>query len=371
MKPRFKNILILTGDAGAGHIACSNALKAAFKENDPSLEVEIIDIFQFSPFSKKYDAILSIVSRSFIAKFIFDSIFKLIDKYEKGSKIAFPIVLKRIYKPTLELIKQRKPDLVVVNNPLAVEVVSKCREECKFNYIVTVTDIATVIRWWASPNADLIFSPSKESTERILNVSPDSNIVTGYYSLRKVNRLTLQERMMYRERFCKLSSFNISKPIILITGCGISTIKILKKIKGFVKKSNYQFIILTGRDTVLETSLKDEFCNDKRIFIQGYTDKILTYFSIVDLIIAKPGASTTLEIEKVGQRAIFTETVGYQEVGNVEYLLNNPNFLYVDSNYGQVPQKVEELLKKEKIAYYGEMKDARAIVEYICTQMQL
>ena len=80
------------------------------------------------------------------------------------------------------------------------------------------------------------------------------------------------------------------------------------------------------------------------MFVQDFTDSVLELFSIVDVIIAKPGANTVLEIEKVGQRGIFTEPVGYQEVGNVDYLVKNPNFVYIGSDYSSIQKRIEEVL---------------------------
>lgn len=361
----IESVLILTGDAGAGHMSCSNALKKAFERKFPKVNVEIVDVFQFTPFSRKYDWILTIVTKSALAKFIFDFIYKLIDSSKFFSNIGYFFILKRIYKPTLDTIQHTKADLVIANNPLVSEVVTKCRREIDFKYIVTVTDIGSVSRWWASDNADMIFSPTTQTTERLLRFCPSCKIVTGYYSLRNVEKFSEEEIYKERVSFCKKASFNFSEPIILITGSGISTVKIFKKIQHFIKRSRYQFVILTGRDIKLEKSLREQFSENKRIFVQGFTDEILTFFSIADVIIAKPGANTVLEIEKLGKRAIFTDTVGYQESGNVDYLKENPNFVYVGEEYSRVPDEIEKMLKKEVEIAEERIKDANGIVEEI------
>jgi len=358
-------VLVLTGDAGAGHMACSRALKVAFKRKSPDLEVEIVDVFKFSPFGRIFDGFLSIVGSFPFAKFLFNLGFRLIDKSKIISKVGYFLLLRGIYKSTLKLIKKERPDLVVSNNPLTTAVVTECRRALDFNYIVTVTDIGTIARWWASDNADLIFSPTERATRELLGFIPNCKILTGYYSLRKVERLSEKEISKKKEEFCKKSSFDLNKPIILITGGGISTIKILKKIQKFIKKSKYQFVILTGRDKRLEKRLREEFVDEQRIFIQPFTDEVLTFFSLADVIIAKPGANTVLEMEKLMKKVIFTDTVGYQEVGNVEYVKSNPNFVFVGKEYGRLPQEVERLLNQKVILCEREINDAEVIVEYI------
>lgn len=360
-----RKVLILTGDAGAGHMACSRALKTAFKKKSPGVEVEIVDVFKFSSFGRIFDGFLSVVGSFYFAKFLFNLGFRLVDKSKIVSKIGYFLLLKGIYKATLKLIKEKNPDLVVSNNPLTTAVVTECRRVYDFNYIVTITDIGTIARWWGSDNADLTFSPTERATRELLGFSPNCKILTGYYSLRKVERLSEKEISKKKEEFCKKSSFDSNKPIILITGGGISTIKILKKIRKFIKKSGYQFVILTGRDKRLEKRLREEFADEQRIFIQPFTDEVLTFFSLADVIIAKPGANTVLEMEKLMKKVIFTDTVGYQEVGNVEYLKKNPNFVYVGKEYSRLAQEVGNLLDQQTVFYDGGIKDAEAIVEYI------
>ena len=360
-----RKVLILTGDAGAGHMACSRALQTAFKKKSLDVEVDIVDIFKFSSFGRIFDGFLSIVGSFPFAKFLFNLGFRLVDKSKIISMVGYFLLLRGMYKPTLKLIKKENPDLVVSNNPLTTAVVTECRRALDFNYIVTVTDIGTIARWWASENADLIFSPTERATKELLGFSPNCKILTGYYSLRRVERLSEKEISKKKEEFCKKSSFDLNKPIILITGGGISTIKILKKIRKFIKESGYQFVILTGRDKRLEKRLSEEFKDEKRIFIQPFTDEVLTFFSLADVIIAKPGANTVLEMEKLIKKVIFTDTVGYQEVGNVEYLKKNPNFVYVGKEYSRLAQEVENLLDQKTVFYDGGIKDAEAIFEYI------
>ncbi|MFA5623299.1 MAG: hypothetical protein WC981_03665, partial [Candidatus Dojkabacteria bacterium] len=81
--------------------------------------------------------------------------------------------------------------------------------------------------------------------------------------------------------------------------------------------------------------------------------------------IAKPGPATLLEIERLGKKAIFTRPVGYQEWGNVEYLLQNPNFIYIGNEYNLIEGEIKELLEKEIGEYESPILDSDAIVEYL------
>ena len=118
-------------------------------------------------------------------------------------------------------------------------------------------------------------------------------------------------------------------------------------------------------DEKLKKKLEVKFKDDSRIYISGYTRDIFRLFAISDLVIAKPGPATVLELEKLGKKAIFTKPVGYQEFGNVKYLVKNPNFIYIGTNYGSALQEVKNLLEKENMPFNGGIKDATGMVDYL------
>lgn len=361
----MKKILIVIGDAGAGHMSCANATKKAILKIDSSIIVEIVDLFQFSPFTKLYNFVQYLVSGSKIAEAFFNTSFLLINKSKLFSNLAYFFTLNSIYKPTLELLRKSKPDLVISNNALTSEVLTRCKREFDFKYVITVPDLVTVVRWWASPNANSIFSPTQEASKGILSFCHECSVVTGYYPLREIPNFSKEEISFARKEFCEQNSFDPNKEIILITGCGVSTAGLVRKLKYFINNSKYQLIILTGKDIRLKKKFEKKFKDNARICIIGFTNDILKLFSISDLIISKTGPATILEIERLNKKAIFTEPPVIQEFGNVEYLKKNSNFTYIGNEYSNIAEVVEEQLKKEVIPYESEIQDADALAEYI------
>lgn len=361
----MKKILIVIGDAGAGHMSCANATKKAILKIDSSISVDIVDIFQFSHMSRLYNFVQYLVSGSKFIEFLFNTSFTFINKSNIFSELAYFFALKSITKPTLRYLKEYKPDLVISNNALTTEILSRCKKEFSFKYVITVPDLVTMVRWWASPEADLIFSPTKKATEELLSFNPNCNILTGYYPLRDIKEFTKEEIYDFREIFCKEQDFEFERDIILITGCGVSTAGLVRRLKSFILNTNYQLIILTGKDIKLKKRLEKRFQSNKRVYISGYTNEILKLFVISDLIISKTGPATVLEIEKVNKKAIFTEPPVIQEYGNVEYIKDNPNFSYIGANYEQLSELVERMLVKDTIKYQSEIKDANSIAKII------
>lgn len=186
-----------------------------------------------------------------------------------------------------------------------------------------------------------------------------------FYPLREVVRYSKEEIDTKRRKLFKEFSFKEDIATILITGCGLATRDIVKDLMYFMKSKDHQFIILTGKDDRLNRRLTERFLYESNVVVKGYTTSILDLFAVSDLIIAKPGPATLLEIERLGKKAIFTRPIGYQEWGNVEYLLQNPNFIYVGEDLELIEEEIKVLLEKEIGGYESPILDSNSIIEYL------
>ncbi len=367
----MKKFLIVIGNAGGGHIACARATKDSIKRIKPESEVRIVDLFEFSRFTSHYDYFYFLISRYKFLEFVYNVFYWLINEYPIASDLATFFTVRILYSPTIKLLDEYKPDYVICNNGLASKVLNRCKRDRNFRYVVTVPDLISVARWFADSKADLIFSPTKEALLRLKIFCPECNVISSYYPLRHVNRYSQKDTVGLREHLFKNFSFDINRPTLLITGCGDGTRRIIAKLKSLIKSDKYQFIIMSGKDRELRDKLGENFCKRDNVYIQEYTTKILDFFAVSDLIIAKPGPATLLEIEKLGKKAIFTTPVGYQEFGNVEYILRNPNFIYVGDHFDNIPKEIEDLLAKAPVKNDSLVNDSDAIVKRIFKDLSL
>lgn len=363
----MNRVLIVIGNAGAGHISCANTTKDAILKKFPDAEIEIFDMFLLSKVTSAYNFLYYIISRSVVAEAIYNFFYKLIDRYAWYAKFSRILTVGQLRKLNKKFLDEYKPDVVICNNPLTVTVLDDYCQKYgkKFKYYVTVPDLETVSRWWASGEADIVFCPTEESVRRIRGFNEQAKTSCCYYPLREiVPREEGELKQIKRDMFEEIG-FDLHKPTVLVTGCGFATGNIIARMHLFIWRSKYQFIILTGRDDVLKKALELEFRGRKNVYISGFTDRIIDLMEISDIVISKPGPATLLEIERLNKRAVFTEPVGYQEYGNVDYLKRNPNFVYVGKEYNRIPEEVENLLKKEIVPYKSNVLDINAIVERI------
>lgn len=364
----MRKVLIVIGNAGGGHIACARAVESALLKYDKGLDVEIVDLFQFSLFTKGYDFYYYLITRFRFVEKLYNLGYWLINRSKVFSDIVFLFSVLPLYFPTKKYLKEKKPDLVICNNGPTVRAVGMCKKGLNFKYVITVPDLISVNRWWADARADIIFSPTKEADKILRSYCKECNIVSPYYPLRDVPTYSKEDRVKIKREIFKGYGFDVNKKTILITGCGMGTGNIVQGLMRYIRKHDYQFIIMVGRDKVLGRALKLMFKKNPRVAIQGYTTAILDFFAASDVIIAKPGPATILEVEKVGKKAIFTYPVGYQEWGNVDYLLKNPNFRYVGKRFDLIPEHIEELLTIKTKKHQSLIKDSSAIVGYLFKQ---
>lgn len=361
----MKKVLIFTAGAGAGHVSCSNALKNALLEKNKNWEVEIIDMYLLSKTTSKNGHLYSLVSRIRLFEAVYNLIHILVDKYRWFAKLAVFVALRPMYKPTMRVIEENNPDIVVGNNALLIPVLDWCRKRKEFKYFVTVTDLITVCRWWASELADTVFVPTEEAEKTLKAYVPNCNIARDYFSFREIKPLSEEEKVEVFEHFFSKTTFSPTKPLIVVTGGGFSTRKIMKGIKKYIESSHHQFVILTGRDKVLYDELQEEFAGDGNVLILGFTDRNLDLIAIADVVISKFGSVSVVEIEEMNKKTIFTKPVGYQEYGNVEYIKRNRNFVFVGNNYRQVVIEIESFLIEDYEPSTAHIQNANAIAEYI------
>ncbi len=289
----------------------------------------------------------------------------MVDRYEGFAKVAEVITVIPLYSSTLKMLEEYKPDIVVGNNALLIPVLDKCRKKKDFKYIVTVTDIITVCRWWASPVADIVFVPTKEAEDTLKSFIPSANIVSGFFSFREILPLSDEKYKDAYDYFFSNTKFTPEKPIILITGGGYSTRKILQNMQSILSLPSYQFVILTGKDEKLREELRRELEGKENILVLGFTDRNLELMAISDLIISKFGSVSVVELEKLNKKTRFTKPVGYQEYGNVEYIKRNKNFLFIGEESEGIVGEIEKLLNEEIAPSTAHIENAKAMLAYM------
>ena len=82
--------------------------------------------------------------------------------------------------------------------------------------------------------------------------------------------------------------------------------------------------------------------------IYSYVDFIYNLISISDVVITKCGASTIMEILNLKKVPIVNDYIWEQELGNVDYLIENNLGIY-EPQIKKLPKAIKQLLEDENL----------------------
>jgi len=339
-----KKILYLFSDTGGGHRSGANALINAVNTIKPgAFDQEMVDVFAegssfLNIFAKLYAHVIKYSPQFWGMLYYFLDDEK---KLERLEKISRPFILKAL----AEIIKKKKPDIIVSVHPLVNHLTVTAIKESgrKIPFIVVVMDPVTLHRSWVTPDPDL-YIVATEDAKRLavkFGLSEKKILVRGMpidpkFAKGPQNKISLR----------KEDNLALDKFTILLMGGGEGGGGMLKIVKEIEKSGlDVQLIVIAGRNK----NLKDQL--DKNIpkssipmKIYGFTDQVYRIMSQSDLIITKAGPGTIAEALAMNLPIIITSWLPGQEEGNVDFVVKN--------SLGKVtkdPQRIVEIIKDLKV----------------------
>jgi processive 1,2-diacylglycerol beta-glucosyltransferase len=351
--------MIIIGDAGGGHLSAANAITAAFRKlYGDRFQLKVIDIFKeagVKPFRDSAELYVKI-SASRLNEFVYNLIVPLLNT-RFGLYFYKTYVNARLYRATKKIIEAYNPEIVIANNSIITPLSGTMKKRgAKFIVTVLVTDIVRVFRAWADSHVDCIFSPTQEATRRIVRFGVPREKILG--PLFPIN----PQLSVFRPRTVVLKEIGFQESglkTVLVTAGGVGVLSLKRAIDDLVSDERLQLIILSGRMPGFEQELKTRYAGNRRVKVFGFVDNIQDYYNACDIIIAKPGPATILEIELFQKKAVLTKRVGIQESGNAEFALHNPNFRSIGGRWYMLKKMVDQLLRSEVIPF----KDRRSFDE--------
>ena len=342
---RKKKILLAIGDVGYGHRAAANALAYIFDQKyKDEVEHTIVDFFtrsRVSPFNTS-DISYTVTSGSRILLQLSEIIWRITNT-RFGFRVMKWFTVSKLYDAFLAIIEEESPDVIVSAHYYVSMVLEeiKTRNPNAFKSATIVTDLITLSRGWVDSTADFTFCPTKNGVSTLVKYGADIEKII--YPLFPINpKFKLMRR---REEILTELGFELDKPTILITGGGVGNKSLAKAIKSLVKREDLQLIIVCGKNQDLEEYLTYQYKNRAGMKVFGYVDNMYDYMGASDIIFAKPGANTVMEILVVANKAILSKHIGEQERGNVSYALKSPKVRYIKRSMGKLKRTIDALLK--------------------------
>lgn len=355
MKLARFNILILTGSVGSGHISVARAITdALYRIGGGKINVETVDLFtalsNFVTFATKKIYLDSLK----ISPKIYELLFSQSDESEWPLKILNALGAPFMQKQFLELLREKRPRILVSTYPVWDILVQKVwKKYCgasRLPFVSIITDSINVHHSWTygKPDYSLVANEDTAVALKNLGVDPHRIKVFGYpisHDFEKHHScIDFQQK------------FNLSpkrKTLLLILSTGISWSRI-KELISTIQKSRLkklQLAIIACGSSRWEKKLnKMRWPWPTRI--TGWTNEMHTFIHGSDIILTKAGGATVMECIASLKPMVIIDAIPGQEIGNVmliqKYNLGvvlNRNLKNFDSaieyilNHGQLIQK--------------------------------
>ncbi len=316
-----KKILLLTAGKTGGHRSASNAIKAAFLEIDPTLNINDYDsnkLFLGYKEGSGEQGYINLTTRFRLVWkifFEFSSFFRKISNY---------FLYQAIKHHTFKLLDEYKPDLIVSLHPCFVGSIIKVLKKTKrrIPFYVVVLDPVKHSSLWRDKRSDLNFLPVKETKDIFIKDGfKEETLIQCGFPLSKKNIEVKKEK-------------NDRKKLIFVNPSQRSlktTLKLIEVAYSF----DVNIDIITGSDGKLKKYLEKNLTKRDGVNIFGYVNDMDYRLRQGDIILTKAGPNIMFEAISASIPIIFTgHLLGQEEL----------NYIYATSRgYAFVAEKPKEL----------------------------
>ena len=167
----YGNILFVISDTGGGHRSAAEAMIEAVRRVDGDrARCSVTDLLRETevPLVRSAPEIYGYCSTRQI--WLHDLFFRFTNEPQRIDLLS-KLVYAKARENIKRVIRENRPDLVVVAHPLALRLMCAARREMRaqFPLITVVTDLATIHASWAFNESDLYLVPTQEAHQALLN----------------------------------------------------------------------------------------------------------------------------------------------------------------------------------------------------------
>jgi|GEM_PF-5444032 len=324
-------ILIVIGDVGNGHRSGANAIKVGLEEvfGKDKVDIQIGDLFRDAdlPVFKHSEKSYNYFTEDPLRREFNNMLFNLTNTVA-GFWFFATLGIIIAYDKAEEYLDKHQPDLIISVHPVISIAIGRYVEtHPQVKFATVATDLVTMQRGWATRNADIVFCPTVQASSSLIDYGlRGTKIIPGLFPINPNFNKARSAKSVLEE----LKLETKGKYTVLLTGGGLATQSVVKHLDDLISDAEMQFIIIAGKQEDLKKELEVKYSSFNNVAILGYVNNMQDYINAADLIIAKPGPATILEIEIMQKKCLLLSPVGEQEKGNINFARLNPNFLYIE-----------------------------------------
>lgn len=305
--------------AGHGHKKVADVIAQKLKQIAPSASVETLDALSFSPpwYNRFYTGIYyHSVKRT---PDLWGWFYETLDN-PFVYKCITPVRTywnRFIGNKLIDFVLREKPDVAVCTHFYPAEVLGILKQKglIKTKILTVVTDFH-VQTFWINPETDFYWVMSEEGQKHLMSFGVKSeHIIPGGIPVEETF-----SRSGNRSEILKKWNFSENKLTLLLTSgsFGLGNQKdLLKELSEF--SNQIQAFVVCGQNKSLKAELEQEKF-DFPVQVFGFIDFMPDLMEASDLIIAKPGGSTTSESLAKNLPMVVMQPIPGQETQNANLL---------------------------------------------------
>lgn len=317
-----KRILILSADAGFGHRSAALAIAAALEETrGAAAVVEVVNPLDdpraptvLRSGQATYDEIVRELPE--LQRIGYDAVGRLsaIGALEQAATVL-------LFRVVADLLKRHQPDVVVNTYPIYQAPLEAAftirRHECPV--VTVITDLGTVTRAWFHEVADLCVVPN----ERVRGMALEAKLAPAAV---EVIAIPVHPRLARETRPPAVLRAELGWQTEPLTVLGVGSRRVTKLAEAVDVLNHAGFplqlaLVAGGDDDLYQRLQKTDWHVPAHIY--NFVDNLPALLKAADLVLTKAGGLITTESLACGRPMLIIEYIPGQEVGNVEYVVEN------------------------------------------------
>lgn len=317
------NILFVISDTGGGHRSAAEAMIEALRQMEGDrVKCSITDLLRETavPLVRNAPEIYGFCSTRCV--WLHDLFFRFTNETRRIDMLS-----KMVYAKSRDnirrVLRENRPDLVVVAHPLTLRLMCAARREMRahFPLITVVTDLATIHASWACTESDLYLVPTSEAHQALVEYGIPSHklIHTGFPVHPKF--FGVQELKIEIRRKLNLDE---EKFTVLLTGGGAGGGNVRQHVQAIEsERPEWQTLVVTGNNKALREELTTRPDAPGQTHVYGFVGNMERLMQAADIVATKAGPGTIMEALALQKPLVVTGAVGLQEAGNIGYVSKN------------------------------------------------
>jgi 1,2-diacylglycerol 3-beta-galactosyltransferase len=321
-------ILILTIEAGFGHLSAAKAIKASINEKYKDSCI----VFIANPFNeKRVPALIRRTQHDYdrvVREWpeIYKLGYKATDGYLRGSIFENSLVVL-LFESLRGIYNRYKPDVIVSTFPTyQAPLGAYFTLKNHFTPLITVvTDLETIHWLWFNRASDLCLVPTKQAADLAIEhgLSPETVKIIGI-PVHPSFTVEVDKKDLRRD-------LNLDTEKNTLLAVGSPRLGKLTEYLNIVNHSGFdtQLIVVAGGNEELYTRLKNtDWHLPARIY--NFVDNMPELMKAADMVLCKPGGLMVTEALASGLPMMLIEVIPGQESGNVSYIVNGGAGVYLE-----------------------------------------